>query len=142
MPLRIICIHCCWVKWSIDAVRSSWFIIFSKYITLLIFSFFFFWHCGSCEILGPWPGVKPMTPALEEQSFNHCTTREVPPCSSSVYLFNSLLKVGLMSPAFIFKLSKSLFNSVMFCFMYFGALLLGVYYSCQCMAKTTTNIVK
>ena len=33
------------------------------------------------EILVPQPGIKPASPALEEQSLNHWTSREVP-CGS------------------------------------------------------------
>ena len=29
-------------------------------------------------ILDPWPGIKPVPPAVETQSPNHCTAREVP----------------------------------------------------------------
>ena len=45
------------------------------------FNFFFFfltfWLCsGACGILVPWPGIKPVPPAVEVQSLNHWTTRE------------------------------------------------------------------
>lgn len=32
----------------------------------------------ACGILGPRPGTEPMSPALETQSLNHCTAREIP----------------------------------------------------------------
>ena len=32
----------------------------------------------ACGILFPQPGIKPASPALEVQSLNHWTTREVP----------------------------------------------------------------
>ena len=35
----------------------------------------------ACGILGPWPGIKPMLPALEPWSLNPWATREVPNCS-------------------------------------------------------------
>ena len=41
------------------------------------FFFFLFAHCMACGILVPWPGVKPLSPALESQSLNHWTVREV-----------------------------------------------------------------
>ena len=42
-------------------------------------SFFFFWpHHTACRILVPQPGIEPVPPALEMQSLNHWTTREVP----------------------------------------------------------------
>ena len=32
----------------------------------------------ACEILFPQPGIEPAPPAVEAQSLNHCTAREVP----------------------------------------------------------------
>ena len=44
-----------------------------------VFRGFFFWpHHAACEILAPQPGIEPEPPALEVQSLNHWTTREVP----------------------------------------------------------------
>ena len=38
-----------------------------------------FWSCQvACRILVPWPGIEPVPPAVEVQSFNHWTTNEVP----------------------------------------------------------------
>ena len=31
----------------------------------------------TCEILVPQPGIKPVSPAVEAQSPNHCTSEEV-----------------------------------------------------------------
>ena len=40
---------------------------------------FFFWPCRTaCGILVPQPGIEPASPALEAQSLDHWTTREVP----------------------------------------------------------------
>ena len=40
---------------------------------------FFFWlHQVECGILVPQPGIKPVPPAVEVQSSNHWTTKEVP----------------------------------------------------------------
>ena len=37
-----------------------------------------FWLChGACRILVLQPGIKPVSPAVEEQSPNHWTTKEV-----------------------------------------------------------------
>ena len=33
----------------------------------------------ACEILDPRPGIEPMSSAVEMQSLNHGTAREVPP---------------------------------------------------------------
>ena len=42
-------------------------------------NFFFSWpRCVACGILVPQPGIKPVPPAVEVQSLNHWTTREVP----------------------------------------------------------------
>ena len=44
-----------------------------------IFLFFFFLPCcAACKILVPWSGIKPVPPAVEAQSLNHRTAREVP----------------------------------------------------------------
>ena len=41
--------------------------------------FFFFCPLGSAfGILDPQPGIKPVAPAVEAQSLNHWTAREVP----------------------------------------------------------------
>ena len=46
---------------------------------LFYFLNFFFWPCPTaCGILLPWPGIEPTTPAVEAQSLNHWTAREVP----------------------------------------------------------------
>ena len=38
-----------------------------------------FWPLhGAYRILVPWPGIEHMTPAVEAQSLNHWTTKEVP----------------------------------------------------------------
>ena len=42
---------------------------------------FFFRPCQvACGTLVPLPGIEPVPPAVEAQSLNHWTTREVPPC--------------------------------------------------------------
>ena len=52
--------------------------------------FFFFWpHCAAYRILVPDQGIEPMPPAVEVQSPNHWTTRELP----SFFSFVKLLKV-------------------------------------------------
>ena len=46
--------------------------------TCILFCFVF-WPChAACRILVPWPGIEPMPPAVEAQSLNHWTAREVP----------------------------------------------------------------
>ena len=41
-------------------------------------NFFFFWpYCTACGILVPQAGTEPVPPAVEAQSLNHWTTREV-----------------------------------------------------------------
>ena len=45
-----------------------------------LFGFFggFLPHCTACGILVPQPRIEPMPPAVEAQSLNHWTAREVP----------------------------------------------------------------
>ena len=55
-----------------------------KLTNTIVKGFFFFfpfiWEgvTETCRILGPWPGIEPMPPAVEAQSLNHWTAREVP----------------------------------------------------------------
>ena len=50
------------------------------FLKLFIYLFvIIFWpHRTACEILVPPPGIEPMSPAVEAQSLNHWTAREVP----------------------------------------------------------------
>ena len=40
-----------------------------------------------CRILVPWPGIEPVSPAVEAQSLNLCTSREVSLCFFFVFVF-------------------------------------------------------
>ena len=42
------------------------------------FIYLFIFGCEACGILVPWPEIKPVPLALEAQSLNHWTTREIP----------------------------------------------------------------
>ena len=44
--------------------------------SLFIFNFLAIWH-GLWDLV-PWPGIKPMPPALDVWSLNHWTAREIP----------------------------------------------------------------
>ena len=44
----------------------------------IVFFFFFFFGCLACGILVSPPRIKLASPAVEVQSLNHWTTREVP----------------------------------------------------------------
>ena len=44
---------------------------------LSFFFFFFLPQAVALRILAPQPGIEPMPPAVEVQSLNHWTTREV-----------------------------------------------------------------
>ena len=47
------------------------------YLFLMLFIYLSFWPCcAECGILVPWPGIKPMSPALEAWSLNHWTARK------------------------------------------------------------------
>ena len=46
----------------------------SAHFFLIFKIIFIFWlRCTACRILVPWSGVKPMLPAVQAQSLNHCT---------------------------------------------------------------------
>ena len=47
-------------------------------INMLRVFFFFLPYCVAYGILVPWPGIKPVPPAVEAQSLNHWIAREVP----------------------------------------------------------------
>ena len=74
-------VNCIPIKWSHRTiVKIKWDNLYNFYhipnfISNVSLSLFFFW-C-SCRIFVPWPGNKPMPPAVEEQSLNHWVTREV-----------------------------------------------------------------
>ena len=55
------------------------FCVFLKdaYLSFIFIYLFLPYHEG-CGILVPWPEIEPMTPAVEVQSLNHWTTKEVP----------------------------------------------------------------
>ena len=54
------------------------FYLFDAISLFLFFSLTFWPHCTTCGILVPGPGIEPAAPAVEAQSLNRCTTREVP----------------------------------------------------------------
>ena len=56
----------------------------SSFLSFRLFFFFFWAHLMAFGILVPQPGIEPGRPAVETQSPNHCTTREVP--ATSFYL--------------------------------------------------------
>ena len=43
-----------------------------------MFLFFFFFDRVACGILAPRPGIERVPPAMEGQSLNHWTAREIP----------------------------------------------------------------
>ena len=42
-----------------------------------------------CRILVPWPGIEPVSPAVEAQSLNLCTSREVSLWVLFCFFFNT-----------------------------------------------------
>ena len=62
--------------------------------------FYIFWlhHAAACGILAQWPAIEPSLPALEAQSLNHWTAREVPPLQVSV------ASLCLWSPSYRWRL--------------------------------------
>ena len=66
------------VKISINLMRK---------IFLFNFNFNFWLHCAACGILVPQPGIEPVPPALEVQSLNYRSAKEVP---SLLFLYSVL----------------------------------------------------
>ena len=92
----------------------------------LFFSFLFSWQCcTACGLLAPWPGIEPPPLALEVQSLNHWTTREVPQLSS-VRCHPTTSKFNVSQMEFIFS-PQTCFRSCVFC-------LSGRYLSLPCLA--------
>ena len=60
------------------------------------FSFFFSLHRAACRILVPWPGMEPTPPAVEAQSPNYWTARQVPP------FWNLVVVVQLLTHVWVF----------------------------------------
>ena len=52
--------------------------IVNIYLTIKYFLFFFFWPHKAGRILVSGPGIETVLPAVEAQSLNHWTTRQVP----------------------------------------------------------------
>ena len=59
---------------------------FIEFVTVLLLFYRGFFGHEACGILAPGPGIKPVPPALEVQSLNHWTSREVP---SSIFFNDS-----------------------------------------------------
>ena len=70
------CLRHGWGKMGFEVKQRK--LIFYCYWCQVFFSFFFFLAARAYRILVPQPGIKPMTLAVEAQSLNHWTTREVP----------------------------------------------------------------
>ena len=82
--------------------------------------FFSFWlHCTACGILVPQPGIKPAPPALEAQSLNHWTTREIPGSTPFCLSIYPLLDICVVSTAWL--LWTVLLSIYVYpCFQFFG----------------------
>ena len=65
-----------WLSHSLSLFKSISHIVFNLFLFFLIFKKFWLYH-ATCKILAPQPGIKPMLPALEVQSLNQWTSREV-----------------------------------------------------------------
>ena len=53
---------------------------FFNFKEVFLFLFIYLFGRAACGILVPQPGMEPSPPAVEEQSLNHWTAREVPGC--------------------------------------------------------------
>ena len=62
-----------------SSMEFSWvFFFFFNFCDLSLLSFFFLSVLHAMWDLSSWPGIEPRLPAVETQSHNHWTTREVP----------------------------------------------------------------
>ena len=51
---------------------------FLFFVYFILFIYLFWLHCAACGLSVPRPGIEPTPPAVEGQSLNHWTAREVP----------------------------------------------------------------
>ena len=66
------------IKYTINPSSRHQYLVGWAFLFSSIGHNFFFWPCHvACDILVPWPGIKPTSPALEAQCLNHWITREV-----------------------------------------------------------------
>ena len=67
------------IKWKLEILLGYCHhvgYLLKRYADLASVCFFFFGH-EACRMLVPWPGIEPVSPAVEFQSPNHWTAREV-----------------------------------------------------------------
>ena len=80
-------------------LNSAWNVLscLEAFVTLVLLLLYF--AHTACGILIPWPGVEPVSPALEVQSLNHWTAREIPHLffSENFCIFTSFVKPSLTS---------------------------------------------
>ena len=69
-----------------DIVRRYFYFIYLVFYFILLFYFIFWPLSAACGILVPRPGIEPTPPALEAESLNHWTAREVPLYTISFYV--------------------------------------------------------
>ena len=80
-----------WMVWSLcPYISKDCFLLWSYTKHSMAFFFFFCLRPAACRILVPQPGIKPMPPAMEAQSLNHWTTRDVPNMAYFKYLDHRL----------------------------------------------------
>ena len=65
------------------------------FFNLKNFFFYFLPHHAACGILTPRPGIEPISPAVEAQSPNHWTTRELP--THTYFLNKTIYKIRFCS---------------------------------------------
>ena len=88
----------------LDRVTSPRVSLFLWFFSITTSDFIFFPCLAACGILVPWPGIKPMPPALGAWNFSHWTIREVPVISGFWYFpfFPSLLVLAVYLELTIF----------------------------------------
>ena len=86
------------IGYNLCAVLRWYISLRFKKIFCILFIIIFWPHHMACGILVPWPGIKPVPPAVEAQSTNHWSTREVLRwCIKALALTHSILKKVLYS---------------------------------------------
>ena len=94
----IVCVgnsHLFKMQWPVT-ILSILFIYISSPLPCL-FVCLFSPHRSACGILVPWPGIKPLPPAVEGQSPDHWTAREFP---SPLFLYVSFSLKNILMPFF------------------------------------------
>ena len=67
-----------WFSFCYLSLFLSFSVIYPTDVCVCVYIHTHIYLAGPCGILVPQPGIEPLPPAVEAQSFNHWTAREVP----------------------------------------------------------------